>query len=67
MAKKLLAKNSQPEMDLKGQRFTEIGKHHRIRNISSYPLVFVAKFYHNQERDNAGGGGIIPFVCLLGF
>ena len=34
--------------------------HHRIRNVPSYPLVFVAKLYHTRERDGAGGGGIPP-------
>ena len=28
--------------------------HHWIRNVPSYPLVFVAELYHYQERDGAG-------------
>ena len=28
--------------------------HHWIRNATSYPLVFVVKLYHTQERHGAG-------------
>ena len=66
IAKKLLMKNYREELsretehwpDLEGQRLTQIGQlaHHWIWNVLVYPLVFVAKLYHTQERDGAGVG-----------
>ena len=43
-------------------KVTQIGQlaHHLIRNVPGYPLIFVAKFYHTQERDGARGGLATP-------
>ena len=43
-------------LDLEGQQSTKTGKlvHFWIRNVSSYPLVFVVNLYFNQERDGSG-------------
>ena len=53
-----LSRETEHWPDLEGQRLSQIGQlaHHWIWNVLVYPLVFVAKFYHTQERDGAGVG-----------
>ena len=52
------------QVSMGGQRLTEVGQiaHHCIRNVPSYPLIFVANLYHTQERDGAGDGTPPPQV-----